>query len=77
MAQKFSTGDVVKFINKKRRSWTIGETHIIHECAYHGGGKFRYSTNLGAWFDDGDFELVESASTASFAQLDKDLAEED
>lgn len=73
---KFNTGDVVKYIKKNNTFWKPGEIHIIHEVDYLGAGEFQYSTNLGAWFNNTDFQLIRKADRRSLAQLDKDLGEE-
>lgn len=74
---KFQTGDVVKYINPQNTVWKVGETHIIYEISYIGKNTFEYSTNRGAWFNESDFKLIRKADKKSFAQLDKDLEEEE
>ena len=71
--QKFVIGDVVKFIKRDKNSiFMWGATHIIAEVVYS-QGKFKYSTNIGAWFMDTDFELIHKANRASLTKLTKDL----
>jgi len=72
--QKFKCGDVVKYIGKAS-GWKYGEIHIVDESIRQ-GTDFEYSTNQGAWFEEGDFVLIREGDKDSLAQLDKDLAEE-
>ena len=68
----FQTGDVVEYIGPN--NWS--KEHIIHEASYIGMGKFEYSTNKGAWFQEANFKLIRKADSQSFAQLDKDIDNE-
>ena len=70
--QTFFTGDLVKYIGSNG-SWKKGREHIIHECVYRRQGKFYYSTNLGAWFDSEEFQLIKKVTEQTLKQLDEDL----
>ena len=69
---KFQTGDVVKYVGTG--NWS--KEHIIHGVVYQSRGHFDYTTNMGMWFVESDFELIRKADSQSFAQLDKDLSYE-
>jgi hypothetical protein len=67
---QFGIGDIVSF-NKNCTFGKKGETTIIEEVDYQGGGEFQYATTDGAWLDHDELSLVSKADKDSFKKLDE------
>lgn len=65
----FRMGDMVKLVVAGEDDDELGEIHIIHEVLMLGPQDWEYSTNLGAWWQHAQFELVRECDAESLAEL--------